>query len=88
MLRDPDSIRYARDELAREVHISNELIAASTARSGLLTLADDIENDPSAMLWFKGWDKADVVAQLREWASVSDAAVERAARDAFVGEEG
>lgn len=75
-----------RDELEMEAHISNEINAASATRTNLRTLADKIENQPSSMRWLKGWDKADLIAQLREWASVDDATVESTARDGFVVE--
>lgn len=73
-----------RDELALEVHISNELIAAGEVRAALLNLIRVIDR-MSSLDYIPGWDKDSLLDVAREWSALDDAAVERAARDGFVG---
>lgn len=79
-----DSILASRREVSVETHAAIELNTARRIRRELTALATRIENDPSRMSWFAGYDKADVVELLRDIADFSDSRVEDIAADEAV----
>lgn len=84
-MNDSTSIMSGRREAAIEAHVANELSLARYLRNKFHLLALEIEGDPSKMSWFRGYDKTEVAALLRDIANFSDVRVARMAKEEAVG---
>lgn len=77
----PDSTRSDRREARAELHTALRLRDAEYFRGAVNALLGTIENLTFPVDYVEGYDQADIVALLKEWAAFSRAQVEKIAAD-------